>query len=91
MPTKNKLFCLLLFEGTFTAVFKDKKSKRSKKIAEIKVFLDWSDPDPTSPECFISNTVSDMIVVQKTECLSSFFEAGEILNNNFVYYLSPIY
>jgi hypothetical protein len=33
MPTKNKFlnkfFCLLLFEGTFTSFFKDKKSKRS--------------------------------------------------------------
>jgi hypothetical protein len=33
MPTKNqkpkkKLFCLLLFEGTFTSAFKDKKYKR---------------------------------------------------------------
>jgi hypothetical protein len=27
------------FEGTFTSVFKDKKSKRSHNIAEIKVFL----------------------------------------------------
>jgi hypothetical protein len=26
MPTKNKFFYLLLFEGTFTSVFKDNKS-----------------------------------------------------------------
>jgi hypothetical protein len=58
MPIKNKffpkLFCLLLFEGsqgTFTWVFIDKKSKRSHKIVEIKVFLTffaccWKDLDP---------------------------------------------
>ncbi len=34
-----KVFCLLLFEGTFTSVFKYKKSKRSQKIVEIKFFL----------------------------------------------------
>jgi hypothetical protein len=34
-----KVFCLLFFQGTFTSVFKDKKSKRSHKIVEIKVFL----------------------------------------------------
>jgi hypothetical protein len=32
-------FCWLLFEGTFTSFFKDKKSKRSHKAVEIKVFL----------------------------------------------------
>jgi hypothetical protein len=26
--TKQQFFCLLLFEGTFTSFFKDKKSKR---------------------------------------------------------------
>jgi hypothetical protein len=40
---KNKFlkhfFCILLFEGTFTFIFKDKKSKRSHKTVEIKVFL----------------------------------------------------
>jgi hypothetical protein len=35
----NKHFCLLLFEGTFTSFFKDKKSKRSHKAVGIKVFL----------------------------------------------------
>jgi hypothetical protein len=43
MPAKNKFFskffCLLLFEATFTSVFKDKKSKISSKIIETKVFL----------------------------------------------------
>jgi hypothetical protein len=38
MPTKSKFFsmffCLLLFEGTFTSVFKDKKSQRSYKTVE---------------------------------------------------------
>jgi hypothetical protein len=36
-----KVFCFLLFEGTFTSfIFKDKKSKRShKKALGIKVFL----------------------------------------------------
>jgi hypothetical protein len=36
---KKKFFRLLLFEGTFTSFFKDKKSKRSPKTVEIKVFL----------------------------------------------------
>ncbi len=31
--------CLLLFEGTFTSFFKDKKSQRSHKIAEINMFF----------------------------------------------------
>ncbi len=31
-------FCLLLYEGTFTSLFNDKKSKRSHKIVGIKVF-----------------------------------------------------
>jgi hypothetical protein len=34
-----KVFCLFLFEGTFTSFFKDKKSKRSYKAVGIKVFL----------------------------------------------------
>jgi hypothetical protein len=34
---KKKNFCLLLFEGTFTSFFRDKKSKRSHKIVGIKV------------------------------------------------------
>jgi hypothetical protein len=32
-------FCLLLFEGTFTSFFKDKKSYRSYKTAGFNVFL----------------------------------------------------
>jgi hypothetical protein len=35
----TKFFCILLFEGNFTSYFKDKKSKRSHKTVEIKVFL----------------------------------------------------
>jgi hypothetical protein len=35
----KKFFCILLFEGTFTSFFKDKKSKRSHKTVKIKVFL----------------------------------------------------
>ncbi len=35
----KKFFCLLLFEGTFTSFFKDKKSKRSQKTIGINVFL----------------------------------------------------
>jgi hypothetical protein len=35
----KKFFCLLLFEGTFTSFFKDKKSKRSRKTVGIEVFL----------------------------------------------------
>jgi hypothetical protein len=34
-----KFSCILLFEGTFTSFFKDKKSKRSHKRVEMKVFL----------------------------------------------------
>jgi hypothetical protein len=34
-----KFFCLLLFEGTFTSFFNDKKSKRSNETVRIKVFL----------------------------------------------------
>jgi hypothetical protein len=33
------VFCILLFEGTMTSFFKEKKSKRSHKTVEIKVFL----------------------------------------------------
>jgi hypothetical protein len=38
---KQKFFCLLLFVGTFTSFFKEKKSTRSHKAVpvEIKVFL----------------------------------------------------
>ncbi len=35
----KKLFFALLFEGTFTSFFKDKKSKISHKTVGIKVFL----------------------------------------------------
>jgi hypothetical protein len=35
----QKFFCLWLFEGTFTLFFKDKKSERSHKAVEIKVFF----------------------------------------------------
>jgi hypothetical protein len=33
------IFCFFLAEGTFTSFFKDKKSERSHKTVEIKVFL----------------------------------------------------
>ncbi len=36
---KTYFLKVLLFEGTFTSVFKDKKSKRSHKTVGIKVFL----------------------------------------------------
>jgi hypothetical protein len=36
---KKKFFCIVIFEGTFISFFKDKKSKRSHKTVEIKVFL----------------------------------------------------
>ncbi len=36
---KQVFFCILLFKGTFTSFFKDKKSKISHKTVEIKVFL----------------------------------------------------
>jgi hypothetical protein len=38
MPRKTN-FCLLLFEGTFTSFFKDKKSKRSRKAVGSRLFL----------------------------------------------------
>ncbi len=48
---KNKFFCLLLYEGTFTSFFKDKKSKRSHETVRIKVFLTiFADPDPGGPK-----------------------------------------
>jgi hypothetical protein len=34
----KKFFCLLLFKGTFTLCFKDKKSKGRHKAVGIKVF-----------------------------------------------------
>jgi hypothetical protein len=34
-----KFFCLLLFEGTFTSFFKDKKSKKSQSSRSQGVFL----------------------------------------------------
>ncbi len=68
-PTKNiffsKFLCLFLFEGTFILYFKDKKSQRSHKTVEIKVFLHFllvdgmirmqeaqkhTDPADTDPE-----------------------------------------
>jgi hypothetical protein len=39
---KKRLLCFLLFEGTFTSFFKDKKPKRSHKAIEsrfLKIFL----------------------------------------------------
>ncbi len=36
---KKKFFCLLLFEGTYISFLKEKKSKRSHKTIESKVFL----------------------------------------------------
>jgi hypothetical protein len=36
---KNYFLCLLIFEGTFTSFFKDKKWQRSHKTVEIKIFL----------------------------------------------------
>jgi hypothetical protein len=36
---KQKSFCLLPFEGTFTSFFYYEKSKRSQKTVGIKVFL----------------------------------------------------
>jgi hypothetical protein len=39
IPKKKRSFCLLVFEGKFTSVFIDKKSGRTHKIVEIKVFL----------------------------------------------------
>jgi hypothetical protein len=35
---KRSFSCIILFEGTFTSFCKDKKSKRSHKTVEIKVF-----------------------------------------------------
>jgi hypothetical protein len=36
---RNKVFCLLLFKGTLSSFFKDKKPKGSHKAVGIKVFL----------------------------------------------------
>ena len=53
----EKVFLLITFEVTFTSFFKDKKSKRSHKTVEVKVFLtifaNWlkdPDPDPWGPK-----------------------------------------
>ena len=59
---KKKFFCIVLFEGTFTSFFKDKKSKRSHKTVGIKVFLTifaWllKDSDPGSPKTCGSGTL----------------------------------
>jgi hypothetical protein len=35
----TQFFCTLLFEGTFTSFFKDKKVLKNHKIVGIKVFL----------------------------------------------------
>jgi hypothetical protein len=35
----NKFFCILLFEGTFTSFFKDKKPKRSHETEEISYYF----------------------------------------------------
>ncbi len=58
-PLTKKFFCLLLFEGTFTSFFKDKKSKRSysHKTVGIKVFPTifacWlKDPEP-DPDLYL--------------------------------------
>ncbi len=59
-----KVLCLLLFEGTFTTVFIDKKSKRShKKYLSIKGFLTfivcwWKDPDPGGPKTYGSGSTT---------------------------------
>jgi hypothetical protein len=37
--TKNYFFCLLIFEGTFTSFFKDKKSYRSHRTVGIVVYF----------------------------------------------------
>jgi hypothetical protein len=56
----KKFFCLLLFEGTFTSFFKDKKSKRSHKavvllgdrrIQEAQKHTDPTDPDSDPQHC----------------------------------------
>jgi hypothetical protein len=36
---KKKVFLFIIFEGSFTSFFKDKKSKRSHKTIGTKVFL----------------------------------------------------
>ncbi len=50
---KKKFFHLLLFEGTLTSFFKEKKSKKSRKTVGIKVFLTifalW---DPGGPKTY---------------------------------------
>ncbi len=43
----------LIFEGTFTKFFKDKKSQRSHKTVEIKVFLLFLLDDGKDPGLYI--------------------------------------
>jgi hypothetical protein len=48
MPTKKEFFlkrCMVLFKGTFTSFFKDKKSKRSHKTVEIRIRNTGANPD----------------------------------------------
>jgi hypothetical protein len=39
LQRQQKVFCLLLFEGTFASFFKDKNSYRSHKTVRTNVFL----------------------------------------------------
>jgi hypothetical protein len=50
-PTKKKkkFFCFLLFEGTCTSFFKDKKYRRSHKTSVSDPYSFFPDPDP-NPE-----------------------------------------
>jgi len=57
---QKKFFCLLLCEVTFTKSFEDKKSWRSHKTVEIKVYLyffacwwNYPDADPEGPKTWI--------------------------------------
>ncbi len=53
---EKKIFCVLLFGGTFTSFFKDKKSKRVSKQVGILTIFAWRykdpDPDPWVPKTY---------------------------------------
>jgi hypothetical protein len=70
LPTKNKFFCLLLFEGTFTSVFieKFKKSQNSRNqgfsyffsllMEKSNPYNIMTDPDPVGPKPYGSITLT---------------------------------
>jgi len=53
---KSNLFCLLLFEGTFTSFFKDQNIKKSQNIRNNFAWW-WKDPDPDLEHWILTNWI----------------------------------